>query len=212
LVAVQRTHLLDHDRRWVPAAARLGRLVLGRTLPRLAGRETTLAEVTARAEGSLVLVRGTIAVAEPLRGVLVDADGVYRRMVFDLGVFGGRWVHEAATDFALVGPRGERVLVHGGGARWLVLPREPLEYPAVRLDRDGVAADVRERVRASGRATIDAFEQVLEPGTLVQVVGYKTTSPDASGDVTDYRSPPQRATLRSGPERPLVITRVSDLD
>lgn len=185
--------------------------MLGRTLPRLAGREIALADVSAREEGALVTVHGVIEAQEPLRGVLVEADGVYRRLVFDLGVFGGRWVHEAATDFALVGARGERVLVRGGGARWLVLPREPLDYPAVRFDRDGVAADVRERVRASGRATIDAFEQVLEPGTRVQVVGYKTTSPDASGEVTDYRSPPMRATLRSGQERPLVITRVADL-
>ena len=192
----------------MPAGARLGGWLSGRRLPRLARAERALAEVAAAEEGSLVAVRGTIDATERLRGVLVDVDGVYRRLIFTAG---GTWVHEAVTDFALVDEGGARVLVRGGGARWLVSDREPLEYPAIRLDREGVAAEVRERVRASGRGTIAASEQVLEPGTLVQVVGYRTTSPDPTGEGHGYRVPPQRATLRSGPARPLVITRVADL-
>jgi hypothetical protein len=45
----------------------------------------------------------------------------------------------------------------------------------------------------------------------VQVVGYKTASADVSGDVVDYRMPPQRATLRSGEDLPLVITATANL-
>ena len=52
---------------------------------------------------------------------------------------------------------------------------------------------------------------VLVPGTRVQVVGYKTASADVTGRVVDYRLPPQRATLRSGPALPLVITAVQHL-
>jgi hypothetical protein len=52
---------------------------------------------------------------------------------------------------------------------------------------------------------------VLTAGTRVQIVGYKTASADVSGNVVDYRLPPQRATLRSGPELPLVITALDDL-
>ena len=58
---------------------------------------------------------------------------------------------------------------------------------------------------------IEAIERVLEVGTEVQVVGYKTASPDVTGDVGDYRSSPQRATLTSGDDLPLVITAVADL-
>lgn len=208
MVAVQRTHRLSDDRSWVPAGARLGGWLRARRLPRLAGLEIALADVAACAEGALVSVRGTLDVPQPLRGVLVDVDGAYRRLIFAAG---GTWVHEAATDFALVDDRGERVLVQAGGARWLVVDREELEYPVSRFDHDAVAPDVRDRVLSTGRVTIEASEQVLEPGTAVQVVGYKTTSPDVSGEIQGYRLPPQRATLRSGRDLPLVITRVADL-
>jgi hypothetical protein len=178
----------------------------GRSLPRFSRRDIAIAAVAAQAEGAMVAVHGRIEVAEPLRGVLVEVNGVYRRMLFRLDVM---WVHEAAVDFALVDGRGERVLVQSADARWLVNDRETFQYPAARLDHDGSPPEVRAHVR--GHATIDAFEQVLEPGTLVQVVGYKTTSADPTGDSHGYRLPPQRATIRSGPKRPLVITRVTDL-
>jgi hypothetical protein len=198
---------LSQDRNWVPAGIRVGGWLTGRDLPRFARDEIGLGAVAGREEGAMVAVRGRIEVAAPLRGLLVDVDGVYRRMIFKLDVM--MWVHEAATDFALVDDRGGRVLVHAGDARWLVADRETFEYPATRIDRDGAPPEVRAHVR--GRATVEAFEQVLEPGTLVQVVGYKTTSADPTGEAHGYRLPPQRATLRSGPKRPLVITRVADL-
>lgn len=184
------------------------RALFRRRLAGMARGELELAAVGRREEGELVVVRGTIETPQPLRGVLVDAAGVYRRMIFQAR---GAWVHEGATDFSLVDARGERVLVQGAGARWLVPPREALTYPASRFDEDGVAREVRDRVRGAGDEMIEASELVLEPGTSVQVVGYKTTSPDVSGEAQGYRLPPQRATLRSGPDLPLVITRVADL-
>ncbi len=193
------------------AGDRVGRLVFRRQLARLARGEVELAEVGRREEGELVVVRGTIEATDSLSGLLVDATGVYRRMIFAAG---RRWVHEAATDFALVDDRGHRVLVQGAGARWLVSAREAVTYPVARLDRDGVPGPVRDRVRAlraAGEALIEASERVLAAGTAVRVVGYKTTSADVTGEAQGYRRPPQRATLRSGPELPLVITGVDDL-
>jgi hypothetical protein len=187
---------------------RVGRAVFRRQLRALARGDVELSDLGMREEGELVVVRGTVEAERPLEGVLVEARGVYRRLDFKAR---GRWVHEAATDFSLVGSDGSRVLVQGGGARWLVPAREAMEYPASRLDRDGVSRPVRDQVRAAGAATIEASEQVLVTGTLVQVVGYKTTSADVSGEARGYRLPPQRATLRSGPQLPLVITRVDDL-
>jgi hypothetical protein len=58
---------------------------------------------------------------------------------------------------------------------------------------------------------VEAFEYVLAVGTRVQLVGYKTASADVTGTFVDYRLPPQRATLRSGPDLPLVITATSDI-
>jgi hypothetical protein len=194
----------------VPAGIRVGGWLTGRSLPRFARDEIALGAVAGRDEGTMVAVRGRVEVVEPLRGVLVDVDGACRRMLFVAGM-GQMWIHEAATDFALVDDRGDRILVQAGNARWLAIDRETFEYPVARFDRDGVPSEVRELARSSGRVTLNAFEQVLAPGTLVQVVGYKTTSADPTGDAHGYRLPPQRATLRSGPKRPLVITRVADL-
>ena len=87
--------------------------------------------------------------------------------------------------------------------------RELVTYPGIRFTGDSVPSRVQ-RVTA-GKAEVEAIERVLPVGTLVQVVGYKTTSAATDGVVRDYRLPPQRATLRSGPEIPLVISRVDEL-
>jgi hypothetical protein len=185
---------------------RVGNALVQRQLRRMARGEVELAEVTARAEGELVVVRGTVEVEEPLRGVLVDAEGAYRRMIFSAR---GSWVHEAAVDFSLIDDAGHRILIQAAGARWLAPPRELMTYPATRLAH--ADAPPRARQLAAGRDTIEAAEQVLQQGERVQIVGYKTASTDVTGEIVDYRSPPQRATLRSGPELPLVITRLADL-
>ena len=185
---------------------RAGDAALRRQIRRMTAGEIELADLSARSEGELVVVRGTISVEEPLRGVLVDAEGVYRRMTFAAN---GTWVHEAATDFSLIDEHGHRIRIHAAGARWLVPPRELVTYPASRFLRDEVPTRVRDRV--AGAQEIEALEQVLTADTAVQIVGYKTASADLTGDVVDYRLPPQRATLRSGPDLPLVITALADL-
>lgn len=188
------------------AGERAGHAMMRRQLRRMSRGQLELAELDARAEGELVVVRGTIASDALLRGLLVDAEGVYRRMILKPG---GKWVHEAAVDFSLIDEHGEHVLIQAAGARWMVPSRELVTYPAARFARDDVPRDVRKLVSDSG--TIEAHERVLAPGTTVQVVGYKTASADVTGAVVDYRLPPQRATLRSGPDLPLVISTLEDL-
>jgi len=186
---------------------RAGRAMLRRQIARMTRGELALADVDTRPEGELVVVRGTIEADTTLRGLLVDVEGVYRRLTVAAG---GTWVHEAAVDFTLVDERGDRILIQAAGARWLVPPRELVTYPAARLAAEHVPKRVRALVRS--RTEVEATERVLEVGTAVQIVGYKTTSPDVAGGVVDYRLPPQRATLCSGPELPLVITRLDDLE
>jgi len=190
------------------AGDRAARAMLQRQVARMTRGEIELASLSKHAEGELVVVRGTIAADTPLRGVLVETEGVYRRLVLEAR---GTWVHEAAVDFSLVDDTGHHILVQAAGARWIVPPRERVIYPGMRFRADHVPPQVRALVE--GRDEIEAFEQVLPIGAAVQVIGYKTASADVSGDVAgDYRTPPTRATLRSGPELPVVITALADLD
>lgn len=191
------------------AGERAGRAMFHRQLAKLSRGEVELADVGKREEGELVVVRGTIDASSPLTGILRDTPGVYRRMVFDAR---GKWVHEAATDFALIDDRGHRILIQAAGARWMATTQELMTYPALRFQAEGVPRQVRELVANTGAMTIEASERVLAAGTPVQIVGYKTASADATGEAAGYRLPPQRATLRSGPELPLVITTLEDLN
>lgn len=188
------------------AGERAAHAMLRRQIRRMTRGEIELADVGARGEGELVVVQGTIEVEQPLRGVLIETEGVYRRMLFTTR---GKWVHEAAVNFTLVDDRGNRILIEAAGARWIVPAHELVTYPASRFRRPEVPPRLREL--AAGRDTVEAFERVLQAGTKIQVVGYKTASADVTGEVVDYRLPPQRATLRSGPELPLVIIALADL-
>lgn len=192
----------------VALGEKAARGALRRQLARMAAGELALAELDARPEGELVLVRGTIEV-EPdaaLRGMLIDAVGVYRRAIFQAR---GTWVHEAAVDFTLVDEHGSRIRIEAAGARWLTPQRELVMYPGARFLGDDAPAKVREL--AAGRETVEAIERVLPVGAQVQIVGYKTTTADATGTARDYRMPPQRATLQSGPALPLVIVRTDEV-
>ena len=185
------------------ASERARRALLRRYMARLTSGAVHLAEVDRRAEGELMVVRGTIEAAASLTGTLSDTRGVYRRMT--LTAMGKLWVHEAAVDFALIDDTGERILIQAGGARWLD-PSLPFTwYPSLQLDQEGMPPAVRALVRGNRAALVAASERVLTIGAHVQVVGYKTVSADASGAVAGYRLPPQRATLRSGPDLPLAI-------
>ena len=191
----------------VALGERTARAALRRQLARMAAGELALADLDARPEGELVLVRGTIELEpeQALRGLLIDAQGVYRRVVFQPR---GTWVHEAAVDFTLVAERGARIRVEAAGARWLTPERELVTYPGERFAREDAPAKVRQL--AAGRQTVEAIESVLPIGAHVQIVGYKTTTADATGSARDYRLPPQRATLQSGPDLPLVIVRTNE--
>lgn len=189
------------------AGERAGHVMRKRRLAQMTRGEVPLSNLTTRTEGELVVVRGTIEAGQTIRGLLVEAEGVYRRLELSAR---GKWVHEAAVDFALRDDAGHRILVQAAGARWMIPPRELFTYPGSRLMGDQVPRKLREVV--TGKEEIKAIERVLPIGAHVQIVGYKTAIPDATGDVTgDYRSAPTRATLRSGDDLPLVITRVEDL-
>lgn len=189
------------------AGERAGSAIMQRQLRRMTGGEIDLADLDARGEDELVVVRGTIVVEQPLTGALVDAPGVYRRMIFEAG---RKWVHEAAVDFSLVDANGEHILIQAAGSRWLTPTSERFTYPRAHFSSDRVPSRVQQL--AKGRESIEAYERVLAAGTEVQVVGYKTSSADVTGQVIDYRLPPQRATLRSGANLPLVISAVADLN
>ena len=189
------------------AGERIGQRMLRRKLRQIASGEIELAALEERKEGELVVVEGIVEAEDTIAGVLTSAEGVYRRMVFDPK--GARYVYEAAVDFALVDDNGNRILIEAGGARWMTPMRELVSYPRARFEQPDTPAPVRALLRA--KPHIEAIEDVLAAGTRVQVVGYKTASADVSGRVVDYRLPPQRATLRSGPALPLVITAVRDL-
>lgn len=185
-------------------ADRVARKSLQKQISKLSRGELPLSDLDARDEGELVVVRGVIDQGDTLRGLLIDAEGVFRRMVFKTW---RSWVHEAAVDFTLVDAKGDRVAVQAAGARWLTKNRELVTYPGIRF------ADAPSRVRAvvEGKAEVEAIERVLTIGTEVQVVGYKTTSAAVDGVARDYRMAPQRATLQSGPELPLAISRIDEL-
>ena len=186
------------------ASDRLGKLVVKRHVARLTRGEVALGGLRHQDEGAPVHVRGHVQVLEQtLTGVLHGTPGVARRLLFSTPT--GRWVHEAACDFALVDSAGERVFVRVAGARILVTPGELISYPAARVV-PAMSAAVAESIARAGVERVPAWELVVREGMLVDVVGVKTTTPDASGDGGSYREPPRRATLQSGTILPLLIT------
>lgn len=189
------------------AGERIGQTMLRRKLRKIASGQIELATLEERKEGELVVVEGVVETEETIKGVISDVQGVYRRMIFD--PTGATYVYEAAVDFALVDDAGNRILIEAAGARWMTPMRELVSYPRSRFEEPDTPRPVRALLRS--KPLIEAIEDVLAPGTRVQVVGYKTASADVSGRVVDYRLPPQRATLRSGPALPVVITAVRDL-
>ncbi len=186
------------------ASDRLGKLVVKRHIAKLTRGEVALGGLRQQDEGTPVHVRGVVqALDQTLTGVLHGTPGVARRLVF--ATRAGRWVHEAACDFALVDKSGERVFVRVAGAKILVTPSELVSYPIARV-APAMAAGVAEALVRAGVERVPAWELVVRDGMQVDVVGLKTTTPDASGDGGSYREPPRRATLQGGVLLPLLIT------
>jgi hypothetical protein len=187
------------------ASERAAHSAMRSQLAKMSRGEIPLAELDDNEEDTLVVVRGTIEVDDPLPGLLINTAGVYRRMIFKAR---GTWVHEAAVDFTLVDDKGDRIRVQAAGARWMTPRRELVTYPGARFAAQQVSAKVQQLCSKAER--VEALERVLPAGTIVQVVGYKTREADPTGIVRDYRRPPERAALRSGPTLPLVISRLDE--
>jgi hypothetical protein len=199
------------------AGDRAARAVLRGRLNKLARGGVDLSKLKQEADGELVHVRGRIKARETLQPLLGDGPAVYRRVVFSVG--GERWVHEAAVDFHLVDATGERVLVQVAGAH-LVAPepkRTKIEGetahsifeltldPQLRKSADSAGV----RIGRADKSAISAGEIVLRDGDEVEVVGVKTRSIDPTVEMRLMRDTPERATLRSGKELPLIVSPVA---
>ncbi len=190
------------------ASDHLGKQRFQKQLGALAQGEIPLLELSNQDNGTMVVATGTIEADDThtLQGILHTAKGVYRRMRF------GRWIHEAAVDFVLVSDSGERVPIKAAGARWIMEFRELVEYPASRFTKEHVPAEVRAIAQRLSGDTVSATESVLFVGAKVQIVGYKNVRADASGRFVGFRNAPERAVIQSGPDMPLVITVLSEIE
>jgi hypothetical protein len=200
------------------AGDRAARAVLRGRLNKLARGGVDLSNLKQEADGELVHVRGRIKAKETLQPLLGEGPAVYRRVVFSVG--GERWVHEAAVDFHLVDvATGERVLVQVAGAH-LVAPepkRARIEGetahsifeltldPQLRKNADSAGV----RIGRADKSAISAGEVLLRDGDEVEVVGVKTRSIDPTVEMRLMRETPERATLRSGKELPLIVSPVA---
>lgn len=193
----------------VVAGGRLGRAFMLRRLDRLARGRLDLIKVGTLEEGQLAHVAGRVEASETLAGFLHGVRCVYRRMLFRWR--GRRSVHEAAVDFDVVDASGARLRVEVDDARLLIPARkETAAYPESLFAQAELPASLRaafgaERPTDTPGRVIEAAEQVLQPGTTVQIIGYKTETVDPLGGVRVGRAPPTRPALRSG-RVPLLIT------
>jgi len=191
------------------AGGRLGRAFMLRRLDRLARGRLDLIHVGELEEGQLAHVAGRVVATDTVAGVLHGVRGVYRRLVFHW--HGRRYVHEAAVDFDVVDAAGTRVKVEVDDARLLIPARkETASYPEALFARAELPASLREafgRDPPSPRTnrTVEAVEHVLQPGTAVQILGYKTDAVDPAMGARVGHALPMRTALRSG-RVPLLIT------
>jgi hypothetical protein len=192
------------------AGARLGRSLTRRRLERLARGRLDLVRVGGATEGRLVHVAGRVIARANLPSFLHAVPSVYRRMSFRLS--GTRFVHEAAVDFDLVDAAGERLRVHVAGARLFVpAPRDLADYPAALFTRPDLPPSLaavlgpRGAEIAGRRASVPAAEIALCAGALVDVIGYKTETPDPTAEARMGRGPPMRPALQAG-RVPLIVT------
>ena len=193
----------------VVAGGHLGRAFMLRRLDRLARGRLQLIKVGTLEEGQLAHVAGRVEATDTLRGLLHGVPGVYRRMLFRWR--GRRYVHEAAVDFDVVDASGVRLHVEVDDARLLIpIRKETASYPESVFARADLPPSLRaafgsDRPSSNAGRVIEAAEHVLQPGTPVQIIGYKTETVDPLRGVRVGRAPPTRPALRSG-RVPLLIT------
>jgi hypothetical protein len=191
------------------ASGRFARALMLRRLGRLARGRLEIVRLGAEPEGRLAHVTGRVLATASRPSFLHGVPAVYRRLVFRLG--GTRYIHEAAVDFEVVDGDGERLRVHVNGAHLFLPPsRELADYPAALFTERPPAPSLSRVIGARGERftharTVLAAEWVLAPDAEVDVIGYKTETPDPTAFTRAGRGPPMRVALRSG-RIPLIVT------
>ena len=189
--------------------ARLGRLASGRV---------DLAKLSNEEDGELVHVRGRVRAQRTIAGIVSSEPGVYRRTRVsfdDIEV-----VAEEAVDFQLVDDQGNAIGIEVDGARLLTaddkLARTLFPERLFPLAEPEAARRVVQRFEhmlARGKRQlprITAAEIMIKPGDELEAVGYKSRKIDPTVMERMARETPMRATLCSGRELPLILTRVQE--
>lgn len=187
-------------------------------LGKLASGQVDLARLSNEDDGELVHVRGRVRAQSTISGLVSSEPGVYRRtrVSFD----DVQVIAEEAVDFQLVDEHGNaigievegaRLLTHDGKLALTVFPERlfPLAEPepARRVVRR------YEHMAARGHARMPrilATEIMIKAGDELEAVGYKSRKVDPTMADRLARETPMRATLRSGKDLPLILTRVSE--
>jgi hypothetical protein len=171
------------------------------------------ARLPAEADGELVHVVGRVRCPTPgLTSILDGKPVVWRRLVFSFNNF-RRVVHEAASDFQLVGDGGEPIAIEPGEGR-LLAP----EGKRVAFDQDhavatalvelvpGSLSGVIPKSRGKRKWKVRVTEAVLRDGDPIEVLGYKSRTVDPTMAARLERDTPYRASLRGGHALPLLVT------
>ena len=102
----------------------------------------------------------------------------------------------------LVAPEPKRAKIEGETAHSIF---ELTLDPQLRRNADSAGV----RIGRADKSVISAGEVVLRDGDEVEVVGVKTRSIDPTVEMRLMRDTPERATLRSGKELPLIVSPVA---
>lgn len=191
--------------------------LIGMRLGKLASGDVDLARLSNQDDGDLVHVRGRVRASTTLRGVLSDAPCVYRRTRASFGEV--QVIDEEAVDFQLVDEAGNAIGIEVDGARLLVhdpkltdvADPEPLFSFATLPAAARVVDRYRELLGRGKRRALPGFqaaEVLLVAGDLVEAVGYKARKIDPTVLDRMARETPMRATLRSGRDLPVILSRV----
>jgi len=199
------------------AGDRVAKRLVSARIGKLARGEVDLARLSTAEDGELVHVRGIVRAVGTVPSLLGPTPGVYRRIraAFNDVIV----IDEQAVDFQLVDQEGHAIGIEVEGARWLVddpelqsTPRPETLFPlaqqedARRIAERYQALLDRERVRHL--PSVRASEVMLRPGDRVEAVGYKSRRVDPSVVDRLARETPMRATLRSGKDLPLILSRI----
>ena len=194
------------------ADRRVLRPILRRRVRRLAGGQHDLRALRSSKDGELVHVRGTVRPGVTLPSVLEPGHaGVYRRV--RQNVDGTCVLHEDARDFWLEDGSGEKIRVEIAESR-LVVPGPELPWRVVDratylalLDRVSEAVLPMGKVLAQSRTKmLHVGELIVDEGSTVDVIGWKSRVPDFTIEERLARETPMRTILRGGGTLPLLVS------